>query len=188
MRGSRAFVDTLEPAVADGMKGMLNFDMVGVNNSLAVGGSEKLVDIVRGIDPGVGRFDDSGSSDHASFMSEGIPGVFFWRGFEPNYHLPGDLKTASQLIDEVVDLGIKNRAEAPRDQPELNQISDCSSLRVTPTNQQPLAQKRLDHTLETRHVTLQVAPPRAASCRARVARARPRSVCHASPWRGCTDR
>jgi aminopeptidase YwaD len=107
LRGSRAFVDTLEPAVADGMKGMLNFDMVGVNNSLAVGGSQKLVDIVRGINPGVGKFEDSGSSDHASFMSEGIPGVFFWRGFEQNYHSPGDLKTGAQLIDEVVDLGIK---------------------------------------------------------------------------------
>jgi aminopeptidase YwaD len=105
--GSAAFVAALPTAEIPKIKAMLNFDMVGVNNSLAVGGSSRLIDLVRGIDPKIGRFNDFSGSDHASFLAEGIPAVFFWRGFEPNYHLPSDLAVDPRLLEEVVVIGLE---------------------------------------------------------------------------------
>jgi aminopeptidase YwaD len=105
--GSRAFVDAQSAAFLDGLKGMLNLDMVGVNNSLAVGGSTELTNIVQAIQPGVGKFEDSSGSDHASFLAASVPAVFFWRGYEPNYHQPGDVRTEARLLDEVIELALK---------------------------------------------------------------------------------
>ena len=107
LRGSRGFLDAQPDAFKTGLKGMLNFDMVGVNNSLAVGGSAKLVATVQGLNSGVGKFEDFNGSDHGSFIADGIPAVFFWRGYEPNYHQPGDVKTEAALIDETVELGLR---------------------------------------------------------------------------------
>ncbi len=105
--GSQAFVNALPTKTLDGIKAMLNFDMVGVNNDLAVGGSSALIDLVRGINPKIGRFNDFSGSDHASFLSEGVPAVFFWRGFEPNYHLPTDTKVDPALLEETVQIGLE---------------------------------------------------------------------------------
>ncbi len=38
----------------------------------------------------------SSSSDHASFLSAGIPAVFLYRVEDPNYHTAGDV---AQLVD-----------------------------------------------------------------------------------------
>ncbi|MFN3267138.1 MAG: M28 family peptidase [Deinococcales bacterium] len=105
--GSAAFAAGLPNAEIPKIKAMLNFDMVGVNNNLAVGGSSSLVDLVRGIDPKIGSFNDFSGSDHASFIAEGIPAVFFWRGFEPNYHLPSDTSINPKLLEEVVQIGLE---------------------------------------------------------------------------------
>jgi aminopeptidase YwaD len=105
--GSAAFVVDLPTAEIPKIKAMLNFDMVGVNNTLAVGGSSRLIDLVRGIDPNIGRFNDFAGSDHASFIAEGIPAAFFWRGYEPNYHLPSDVAVDPKLLEEVVQIGLE---------------------------------------------------------------------------------
>jgi aminopeptidase YwaD len=104
--GSNAFVQALATSTVDGLKAMLNFDMIAVNNNLSVGGSSSLVSLIRSIYPQVGQFNDFAGSDHASFLSEGVPSVFFWRGFEPNYHLPADSKVNPQLLEETIQIGL----------------------------------------------------------------------------------
>ncbi|WP_276752338.1 M28 family metallopeptidase [Chlorogloeopsis fritschii] len=42
LHGSRAFVNTAKPEFLSGLKGMLNFDMVGVNEELGIGGTSSL--------------------------------------------------------------------------------------------------------------------------------------------------
>ncbi len=105
--GSNAFVQSLPTSTLDGLKAMLNFDMVAVNNSLSVGGSSQLIDLVRSINPSIGQFNDFAGSDHASFLAENVPAVFFWRGYEPNYHLPADSQVNPQLLEETVQLGLE---------------------------------------------------------------------------------
>lgn len=104
--GSNAFVQALPTNTLDGLKAMLNFDMIAVNNNLSVGGSSALVNLVRGLYPQIGQFSDFSGSDHASFLSEGVPSVFFWRGYEPNYHLPSDSKVNPVLLEETVQIGL----------------------------------------------------------------------------------
>jgi aminopeptidase YwaD len=104
--GSNAFVQALATRTLDGLKAMLNFDMIAVNNNLSVGGSSSLVNLIRGLYPQIGQFSDFAGSDHASFLAEGVPSVFFWRGFEPNYHLPADSKVNPQLLEETIQIGL----------------------------------------------------------------------------------
>jgi aminopeptidase YwaD len=33
--------------------------------------------------------------------------VFFWRGYEPNYHLPSDTAVDPKLLEEVVQIGLE---------------------------------------------------------------------------------
>ncbi len=105
--GSSAFVQNLPTATLDGLKAMLNFDMVAVNNKISVGGSSSLTKLIRGIQPNIGEFQDFAGSDHASFLAESVPAVFFWRGFEPNYHLPSDSKVDAVLLEETISLGLE---------------------------------------------------------------------------------
>ncbi len=105
--GSNAFVQALATSTLDGLKAMLNFDMIAVNNNLSVGGSSSLVNTIRGLYPQIGQFNDFAGSDHASFLSQGVPAVFFWRGFEPNYHLPADSKVNPALLEETVQIGLE---------------------------------------------------------------------------------
>ncbi|MEY4529433.1 MAG: hypothetical protein RLZZ156_154 [Deinococcota bacterium] len=104
--GSNAFVQAMPTSSLDGLKAMLNFDMIAVNNNLSVGGSSSLVNLIRGLYPQIGRFNDFAGSDHASFLSEGVPAVFFWRGFDPNYHLPSDSKVNPVLLEETIQIGL----------------------------------------------------------------------------------
>jgi aminopeptidase YwaD len=105
--GSNAFVQTLPTSTLDGLKAMLNFDMIAVNNTISVGGSSQLIDLVRSIHPNIGQFNDFAGSDHASFLAEGVPSLFFWRGFEPNYHLPADSQVNPQLLEETIQIGLE---------------------------------------------------------------------------------
>lgn len=106
LHGSVAFVNTAEPQFLSGLKGMLNFDMVGVNNQLGIGGTSSLTKFAQNVDPKVKTFGSSGGSDHAPFADKGVPILFFYRGQEPNYHSPDDQKVDSKLLDETTQVGL----------------------------------------------------------------------------------
>jgi Iap family predicted aminopeptidase len=114
--GSRAFVERAKPEFLKGLRGMLNFDMVGVNAKLGVGGTQAITKIVQGVQPDIDVFDDFTGSDHASFVPAGVPVAFFFRGLEPNYHQPTDQKVDPKLLDEAIRVGletVKRVLEAP---------------------------------------------------------------------------
>jgi len=106
LHGSKAFVSQAKPEFIKGLEGMLNFDMVGINDRLRVGGTESLTKIAKTTDPQISTFGSKGGSDHASFASAGVPVLFFYRGEDPNYHQPGDKQVESRLIDETARLGL----------------------------------------------------------------------------------
>ena len=107
LQGSRAFVEKMPSDFRAGLRAMLNFDMVGVKEGLAVGGSPKIVEVVQSIDPKIDSFNDFSGSDHAPFYAAGVPVAFYWRGYDPNYHLPGDLKVDPALLDETARVGLE---------------------------------------------------------------------------------
>jgi aminopeptidase YwaD len=104
--GSRIYVRGLSAAERQGIKAMVNLDMVGVGDRWRISGSEALVSRVGevadalgykvGLSP-AGR-GAGGGSDHASFMQAGIPAVFFFRMEDPNYHLATD---QTKFIDPI---------------------------------------------------------------------------------------
>lgn len=107
LQGSRAFVKTAEPQFLQGLKGMFNFDMVGVNDQLRAGGSESLTALTQAANPEVSTFNGGrGGSDHASFASANVPVLFFYRGQEPNYHSPNDKQVDPRLLDETAQVGL----------------------------------------------------------------------------------
>ena len=106
LHGSRAFVSEAEPEFLQGLKGMLNFDMVGVNNKLLVGGTKSLTTLAQVTDPGVSTFGGSGGSDHAPFAAADVPVLFFYRGQEPNYQSPNDKQVEPKLLDETARVGV----------------------------------------------------------------------------------
>lgn len=107
LRGSQAFVGAASPEFLRGLKGMLNFDMVGVNDRLLAGGSTALVELTQSIDRSVGSFNDRSGSDHAPFLSANVPAVFFYRGQEPNYHQPTDTRVEPRLLDATARVGLE---------------------------------------------------------------------------------
>lgn len=105
LHGSKAFVSTAKPELLQGLKGMLNFDMVGVNDRLLVGGTQSLTKLAKSTNPKIDTFGSRGGSDHASFANAGVPVLFFYRGEDPNYHSPGDKQIDPKLIEETAQLG-----------------------------------------------------------------------------------
>ncbi len=105
LHGSKAFVSSAKPELLQGLKAMFNFDMVGVNDRLLVGGTESLTKIAKATNPKITTFGNPGSSDHASFSSANVPVLFFYRGEDPNYHSPGDKQVDSRLLDQTAQLG-----------------------------------------------------------------------------------
>lgn len=105
LHGSKFFVKTAEPEFLSGLKAMLNFDMVGVNDELRVGGASSLTALAKAADPKVSTFQAKGGSDHAPFAAAGVPILFFYRGQEPNYHTPNDKQVDPRLLDETVRVG-----------------------------------------------------------------------------------
>ncbi|MBW4417795.1 MAG: M28 family peptidase [Myxacorys californica WJT36-NPBG1] len=108
LRGSRAFVEAAQPQFLSGLKAMLNFDMVGVNEQLQLGGSPSLTAISAAQIPGSTKSKSSipqsvvnGGSDHASFAAKNVPVLFFYRGSDPNYHTPNDKVIDSKLLTET---------------------------------------------------------------------------------------
>jgi aminopeptidase YwaD len=109
LHGSRAFVNAAAPQFLTGLKAMMNFDMVGVNNQLQIGGTSSLTGLAKVVEPEVELFSGSaanGGSDHASFAAKGVPILFFYRGYEPNYHTPNDKIVDPKLLDETTQVGL----------------------------------------------------------------------------------
>lgn len=106
LKGSQAFVDRATPQFLSGLKAMLNFDMVGVNDRLLLDGSGTMSAIAQSVSGNVqsSRF---GGSDHASFKSKNVSTLFFFRGKDPNYHSPGDKIVEPRLLKETQDTALK---------------------------------------------------------------------------------
>ncbi|WP_218080180.1 M28 family peptidase [Anthocerotibacter panamensis] len=102
LEGSQAFVEQAPAGLLKGLGAMLNFDMVGVNEKLLVGGTDHLTAFARRVDPALTVFPDNQRSDHASFIRAGVPAIFFYRGEEPNYHQPGDVQVDTGLLERTV--------------------------------------------------------------------------------------
>jgi len=107
LRGSRAFVSTAQPKLLTNLKGMLNFDMVGVNDNLRIGGTSSLMALAKATDNSNSTFSaSSGGSDHAPFAAAGVPVLFFHRGQDANYHTPNDKQVDPKLLDETARVGL----------------------------------------------------------------------------------
>lgn len=106
LKGSEAFVDRATPQFLSGLKAMLNFDMVGINDRLLLDGSGTMSAIAQSVSGNVqsSRF---GGSDHASFRSKNVSTLFFFRGTDPNYHSPGDKVVEPRLLKETQDAALK---------------------------------------------------------------------------------
>ena len=111
LRGSRAFVKANGPLVA-GLRGMLNFDMVGIDaRPLLISGEGKLLDWGRtalGDAVTEGRSNDS---DHAAFREAGVSTLMFHRGLDANYHRPGDTLLDPALIRATADAALAIAAQ-----------------------------------------------------------------------------
>jgi aminopeptidase YwaD len=107
LHGSRAFVDKAGSSFLSKLKAMMNFDMVGVNKELGIGGTESLTSSVSKLDPKLKMLGaSSGGSDHASFARAGVPVLFFFRGIETNYHTPNDKIVDPKLLEETTQVGL----------------------------------------------------------------------------------
>ncbi|MEO1403268.1 MAG: M28 family metallopeptidase [Cyanobacteria bacterium J06635_1] len=105
LHGSRAFVRDAPADFLAGLDAMLNFDMVGVNDDLTVGGTDLLTDQLAEVP---GQFDlgsAGGGSDHVPFARAEVPVLFFTRGLDPNYHQPTDQTVSPTLIEDTVQTG-----------------------------------------------------------------------------------
>ena len=106
LHGSRAFVNAAEPQFLSGLKGMINFDMVGVNKQLGIGGTSSLTALAQASLPQIKTFGSTRGSDHASFADKNVPVLFLYRGSEPNYHTPNDKTIDPKLLDQTTQVGL----------------------------------------------------------------------------------
>jgi aminopeptidase YwaD len=107
LRGSRAFIDSVQPQFLSGLTAMFNFDMVGINDRLLIGGSNSLRSRVKQLNPSV-TARGSASSDHASFAAKKVPVLFFYRGSDPNYHSPRDRSTHPKLLNDTIQAALES--------------------------------------------------------------------------------
>ncbi|MBD1843266.1 M28 family peptidase [Cyanobacteria bacterium FACHB-63] len=101
LQGSRAFVNSVQPQFLSGLSAMFNFDMVGINDRLLIGGSAELRSQLKQLNSNVPTWTNS-SSDHASFAAKGVPVLFFYRGSDPNYHSPTDRSTNASSLNDTL--------------------------------------------------------------------------------------
>jgi aminopeptidase YwaD len=104
LHGSKAFVDSVQPRFLSSLTAMFNFDMVGINDRLLIGGSDLLRSRVRQLNA---MAKVNGRSDHASFAAKNVPVVFFYRGSDPNYHSPNDRIANPKLLNDTVQTALK---------------------------------------------------------------------------------
>ncbi len=116
--GSRRYVESLDAEEKDRIMAMLNFDMVGVGDAPSVGGSSDLTDMAidAAVEGGLQLAPMTGQaasgSDHDSFISAGVPALFFHRLDDLRYHTPEDtaefvvpshMTRAGELALDIID-------------------------------------------------------------------------------------
>ena len=114
--GSRAYVASLDQAARQKIRAMLNFDMTGFgdNGWILIGTSELQR---RGLDqaqalgiPQVrsGGLPRNSSSDHASFISAGIPALFYYHSEDGLLHTPQDKadRLNPRYLEEAARMGV----------------------------------------------------------------------------------
>ena len=106
LHGSSAFVREADPQFLAGLEGMLNFDMVGVNDELQAIGADSLTAIAKAADSAISTAAESEGSDHVPFAIAEVPTLFFTRGLEPNYHSPRDRQVDPQLLNKTTEVAI----------------------------------------------------------------------------------
>lgn len=103
--GSQHFVKS-NWALVTQLRGMLNFDMVGLPaRPLELRGQRPLVQVAREVTGVPSEEGVTGSSDHAPFREAGVPTLYFHRGLDPTYHQPGDVALDLGLVREAAGAG-----------------------------------------------------------------------------------
>jgi aminopeptidase YwaD len=93
--GSAAFVEGLADADVNGMRAMINLDVVGTDAALTLIGDDGMVELARieaqgvGVAATAGEVPAGSGSDHFSFQEAGIPVVFLYR-HDPLIHTQQD--------------------------------------------------------------------------------------------------
>jgi Zn-dependent M28 family amino/carboxypeptidase len=83
--GSEAYVASLSDADVNGLKAMLNLDVIGTDSGLSFIGDDDMIETARVASERVGVTGERGvipsgaGSDHLSFQKAGVPVVFFYR-------------------------------------------------------------------------------------------------------------
>ncbi len=93
--GSKAYVDALAPADLNGLRAMINLDVVGLPAPLTLIGDAGLTDMARieaqklGIESSVAALPNGAGSDHLSFQRAGVPVLMLYRD-DNLIHTPSD--------------------------------------------------------------------------------------------------
>jgi aminopeptidase YwaD len=112
--GSRYYLSTLTPEEKGRIKAMLNFDMVGVGDDTwwLIGTPElqnRMVSLAAslGVDAVPSNLVGT-SSDHASFLADGIPALMFHRWQDPLLHTPQDVseRVRPDLLEQAARMGL----------------------------------------------------------------------------------
>jgi len=117
--GSKAYVQALTLGERNTLRGMINLDVVGTSEDLVLIGDDALVDTARiagegiGIDASRGVVPNGAGSDHQSFISAGIPAVFFYRNDDL-------IHTSADTVDRI----------APESLAETVRIAYATLLRI----------------------------------------------------------
>jgi aminopeptidase YwaD len=117
--GSAAYVRDLTDAELDGLRAMLNLDVVGSAETLQLIGTPELVEMAgrRAVELGViaqpGGLPEGVGSDHLSFMREGVPVLMFSRR-DPLIHTPQDVidRIEPQSLEDAAALAFAVLREA----------------------------------------------------------------------------
>lgn len=115
--GSRAYVERLRDAELDGLRFMLNLDVVGNTEQLTLIGDAGMSDEARvqadelSVDVAVGELPPNASSDHASFAERGVPVLMFNRN-DDLIHTPEDAigRIEAESLHDAVSVAIETLA------------------------------------------------------------------------------
>lgn len=96
LHGSRRFVESLSKRQRESIVAMLNYDMIGVGDVLAVGGNDHLTRLAvevakeQGWTPQQLGMEIAHRSDHAPFVAARVPALMFHAPRDPHYHTERD--------------------------------------------------------------------------------------------------
>ncbi|MGF1537107.1 MAG: M28 family peptidase [Elainellaceae cyanobacterium] len=99
--GSQALVASLP--FRFNVSGMINFEMLGLNDQLLATGTPELTNVAQAAVPTISVVSDLGVSDHYPFDAQDVPVLVLTRGLHPNKDTPLDTEIDPDLLDEAVD-------------------------------------------------------------------------------------